>query len=566
MFTDVKDKLRELAISPIFFVGSGLSIRYIKSPDWIGLLEESVQGIECNFKKIKQKYTHRNPNTNENEIDFEGLAEYLENDYFENMTEEIEEDKTQAYYYRKRIAEIISKYLDDNRENLLSNAEVLELKKTSPAAIITTNYDEMLETIFGDEYTVHIGQNSLLTNVLDGVGEIYKIHGCVTDPDSIVISKKDYNDFFKKSIYLNSKLLTLFLEYPIVFLGYSINDRNVINVLSTIYETLPNNKIKELEKRMWFITRPDDGKDKIIPNRRVNLNNGSYMEINSYELNNFGDFYKAINDISIKRLPIRFLKYLKNNTYQLIASQEYNPKLLNVNIEDIKGIKDFSEGNNFVGLTFSTKEKKVFSSVSEIIKAFIEDDADYDSISVLGVVDEMYNKPIPFYKFLVSLDFNDILSEVIKRFGTDSKIYKRLLNDCEDYKCYLGVEKENIEYSDLMQVDKIEQYLKTYRDSNGFYKNHENVIRRYIILDILKNRIEDLLDNNEVITNYKYEITKAATNLSEEYIRNNRSQIFKLVEKLYNNNNNREFKRLLCLVDRAIYRNELNCLESVNLE
>ena len=113
------------------------------------------------------------------------------------MEDEIEDDKTQSYYYRKRISQIISGYLEDNKNTLLLNKEVVELKRTSPAAIITTNYDEMLETIYGEEYSVHIGQNSLLTNVLDGIGEIYKIHGCVTVPESIVITKDDYDNFFK---------------------------------------------------------------------------------------------------------------------------------------------------------------------------------------------------------------------------------------------------------------------------------------------------------------------------------------------------------------------------------
>ncbi|WP_052330758.1 SIR2 family protein [Clostridium saudiense] len=557
MFTEVKEKLKALEISPIFFVGSGLSRRYINSPDWLGLLKESMKDTEVNFKKYQQKHTLTNPITGENYIDLERLAEKLEEIYFDALSEDkLEEGKTQGYYYRKRIADIVSGYLEDNKEKLLKNEEVKELMKTTPAAIITTNYDEMLETIFGDEYTVKVGQTSLLTSVVDGVGDIYKIHGSVSDCNSIVISKKDYDRFFEKEVYLNSKILTLFLEYPIVFLGYSISDRNVKSILSTIFDTLSHDKVEELKSRMWFITRPNDGKDKVIT-KRINLNNGNYIDIKAFELNNFADFYKAISDISIKRLPIRFLKYLKHNTYQLIASQEYNPKLLNVNIEDIKGIKDFNEGNNFVGLTFSTKEKKVFSSVSEIIKVFIEGDNNYDVISVLGVVDEMYNKPIPFYKFLVSLNYKDILSEVIKRFGTNSRIYKRIINDDVNYKYYLGAEKENIKYDNSINIKNIEEYLIIYRDENGFYKNHENVIRRYIILYILNNRMEELLKSEEVINKYKDEITKAATNLSEEYIRNNYPNVVKLVEKLYNDNNTLEFKKLLCLIDRAVYRDKL---------
>lgn len=566
MFSNVKEKLRELAISPIFFVGSGLSRRYIDSPDWIGLLEESVKDIDCNFKKVKQKYTHINPSTNKKEINFEGLAEYLESFYFEHMKDEIEDDKTQAYYYRKRISQIISGYLENKKNTLLSNKEVLELKKTSPAAIITTNYDEMLETIYGDEYSVHIGQNSLLTNVLDGIGEIYKIHGCVTVSESIVITKDDYDNFFKKSVYLNSKLLTLFLEYPIVFLGYSINDRNVISILSTIYETLPNTKVKELESRMWFVTRPDDGKDKVVHNKRINLNNGAYMEIDAFELNDFGDFYRAINDISIKRLPIRFLKYLKHNTYELIATQKYNPKLLSVNVEQIEKIKDFNEGNNFVGLSFSTQEKKVFSSSSEIINAFIEGDSTFDPLSVLGVLHEHGSANLPLYKFIKDLKGKEIVEEVEKRFGRNSRLFRRIIKDNSDYSVNIGVKKKRICYVGEINSESVQRYLEKYREKNCLHRNQDNVIRRYIILYLLNNRINDLLESENFIKKYKKEITKVATNLHEQYIMQKHSEIISLIEKLYNDNNTGEFKRLLCLVDRVVYRNEIGGLEDIEQE
>lgn len=559
MFKDVKEKLKELGISPIFFVGSGLSKRYINSPDWYGLLKESVEGTDISFKKCEQKYTTRDKSTNEDKIDFESLAEELEEKYFDSLLDEqIEEGKTRAYYYRKRISEVISSYLDKNKDNLYENKEVIELKKTYPSAIITTNYDEMLEEIFGDEYTVHIGQTSLLTNVLDGVGEIYKIHGCVTECESIVITKSDYNMYSEKELYLNSKILTLFLEYPIVFLGYSISDRNVKSILSTIFNTLPHDKVEELKSRMWLITRPKDGKDKAVK-KRINLEEGQFIDINSYELNNYDDFYKVISDISIKKLPIKFLKYLKNNTYKLVSSQEYNPKLLNVNISDIEKIKNFNEGNNFVGLTFSTTQKQIFSSPSEIIDAFIEGDGVYDGISVLGVANEIYsnNKCIPIYKFIEDLNMYDVLEEVIKRFGNDSKIYKRITNDDIDYKCNIGKQKEKMDYNGKLNDIEVEVYLNEYKESNGYKTNQTEVIKKYFMLYLLNNRLDELIQNEEYVSVNKKYITQASTHLSEEYIRKHYKNIMNLVKILYNDNDTGEFKKFICLIDRAIYRNRI---------
>lgn len=559
MFSEVKDKLKVLEISPIFFVGSGLSRRYINSPEWLGLLKETMEDTGVNFKKYEQKHTFIDPSTGKESINFEELAEELEEVYFDKLPEDsLEDGKTKGYYYRKKISNIVSKHLEDNKSIMLESEEVKELQKTTPAAIITTNYDEMLETIFGNEYTPHVGQTSLLTSVVDGVGDIYKIHGSVTDYNSIIITKDDYDRFFKKEKYLNSKILTLFLEYPIVFLGYSINDRNVKSILSTIFDTLSFEKMEELKSRMWFITRPADGVDK-EKTKRINLNDGNFIDIKSFELNDFGDFYRAINDISIKRLPIRFLKYLKHNTYQLVASQEYNPKLLNVNIEQIEKIKDFNEGNNFVGLSFSVEEKKVFSSSSQIINAFIENDITYDPMSVLGVVDE-YNRNLPVYKFIMSLDFNEIISEIEKRFGKGSNLYRRIINDDINYVVNIGVEKDGINYTGKIDDVNIEAYVEQYKRDKGFYDNNKNVIRRYVLLFLLNNRLDDLLFNDEYIREHKKDITKSATNLSEEFIRNNHDKIILLINKLYFDNKTSEFIKLLCLIDRAVYKEKIKGL------
>lgn len=67
------------------------------------------------------------------------------------------------------------------------DAEITALKAISAHAIVTTNYDEVIEPLF-PEYERLIGQQILRKPYL-AIGEIFKIHGCVSDPQSIVINR-----------------------------------------------------------------------------------------------------------------------------------------------------------------------------------------------------------------------------------------------------------------------------------------------------------------------------------------------------------------------------------------
>lgn len=551
MFTEIKKKLKALGIAPIFFVGSGISRRYLGSPNWEGLLKEITNGRKINFELCKQKYKLRG------KIDFERLAEELESVYFDNLPEaEFEENGSRTYYFRKRICDIINKYLEQNEEVLEQNGEIRELKKANPSVIITTNYDELLEKIFGNDYTVHIGQESLLTNVLDGVGEIYKIHGSVTDPESIVITKNDYDNFFEKDSYLNAKLLTLFLEYPIVFLGYSISDRNVKSILTTIVKMLPQEKVEELRSRIWFVTGADTEEDEIGV-ERINLADGLYIDINSYKLNDFTEFYKSINDISINKLPIKFLKYLKNNTYKLIASQNYNSKLLNVNVAELEKIDDFNSVNNFVGLTFSTGEKKVCFKAEDICKAFINNKVEgYDGYSILDF--KRNSKMIPFYKFIEGLKYDDILKHIEFDLGEESELYKIIENDDKNYIQNIGCNLDVSDYDGVISNEYISIYVLEYMKEKKLMKNQAGTVKKYILLRFLEEDIDNLISNEKFCQTNCNDLAKCISNLKEDYILKNKKKIESLMRIITKDEKfTIEIRKTLCLLDRVFYRREI---------
>ena len=115
------------------------------------------------------------------------------------------------------------------------------------AGFITTNYDNFLNIIAPD-YITFVGQEELLFNSIQNIAEIYKIHGSISNPDSIIITSSDYDKFNRKASYLTAKLLTIFLENPIIFIGYSISDKNIRNIIFFYRRLSFNRKFKKIRK------------------------------------------------------------------------------------------------------------------------------------------------------------------------------------------------------------------------------------------------------------------------------------------------------------------------------
>lgn len=92
-------------------------------------------------------------------------------------------------------------------------------------------------------YKVYTGQEELIFSPLQEVAEIFKIHGSVNKPSSIVITGEDYDYFNRNCAYLAAKLITIFMEYPIIFIGYSISGPNIRTILQAM--------VICLSKKIW---------------------------------------------------------------------------------------------------------------------------------------------------------------------------------------------------------------------------------------------------------------------------------------------------------------------------
>ncbi|TVU79356.1 SIR2 family protein [Vibrio tasmaniensis] len=143
---------------------------------------------------------------------------------------------------------------DEYKFNSLVADVLLELKKDdvkpdwirrfrafSPKTIVTTNWDDQLETIFDNLVNVVVRKGKS-PQVSNKGRNIFKIHGDVGRPESIVVTQSQYFSFQREDTYLNRKIYTLFSEASPIFLGYSLTDPNVSFLYDEVYAHLGEEK------------------------------------------------------------------------------------------------------------------------------------------------------------------------------------------------------------------------------------------------------------------------------------------------------------------------------------
>lgn len=102
--------------------------------------------------------------------------------------------------------------------------------KIRPALIITTNYDDVIETVLHKGYS-SIGPSDVLCRLPEGMTPVYHVHGTRRDPEHMVITREDYVRALHPMTYRQSKLACIMRENTVVYLGYSRNDINVLAAL-----------------------------------------------------------------------------------------------------------------------------------------------------------------------------------------------------------------------------------------------------------------------------------------------------------------------------------------------
>lgn len=197
------------------------------------------------------------------------------------------------------------------------DSEISALKEISPHAVITTNYDTVLEPIFED-YQPVIGQQ-VIRHAYMSIGEIFKIHGCVSDPLSLVLTQEDYDRFAEDKKYLSAKLFTFFVEHPLIFIGYAAGDQNIKIILQEIDHMLPEGI--ELVENIYFLEWRKDINKSDYPSREkvIDIGDGRSIRINSITTNSFEWVFKAFkSEAPLEKVNVKLLRSISHRVFDLV--------------------------------------------------------------------------------------------------------------------------------------------------------------------------------------------------------------------------------------------------------
>lgn len=426
--------LKDKKGAPFLFLGSGFSRHYLGTPQWNGILQMFAP------HKLAQYYSKLNTDSlikvateiaKDVTEDFWNLDD---DDVFKMAVQDQVVDgssvlKIKISDYLKK--QSLHEFPDEYEE------EIHILERLCIDGIITTNWDDTAERLF-PKFTPYVGQEQLIFSSTYSVGEIYKIHGSYKNPQSLILTENDYDGFSKKNPYLAAKLITIFIEHPIVFLGYSISDSNIQDILKSIVACLDNDNIRKLQDNLIFVEWVENSAfQTAIERQDIMMGNKVNLPVIKIRTHSFKEVYELLQYYE-RAIPANMLREYKKQFYEIVQSETPEKQLYvlpsdeidqNKNIQVVYGfgaIKQFRSAVGYRGI------KPV-----ELLRDVLSDKNEWNAGQVLTEAFPQLTKSspkafLPIYKYLsqVGIDSDENyrgnklgVNYKLKR-GTDFQSYR----------------------------------------------------------------------------------------------------------------------------------------------
>lgn len=474
---NIKDFISNFRNHPVLFVGTGISLRYLNnSYTWDNLLKHisfEMTGENEHYLDIKSNhYVNSAYAFDEIAADLEKqFNAYLQlpeqrngkfkeiNDFFyANMEKNINISRFKIY-----ISKLFSTFTV--KEEKLEELAVFKKARKNIGSIITTNYDEFIESFF--EFKPLIGNDILLSNPY---GSVYKIHGCVTEPQKIIITSDDYSTFSNKYELIRAQLLSLFIHNPIVFLGYNIGDSNIKDLLRTIFTYVnPNTPQADKIRSNFLLVEYEEGLTNTeVSEHDIVLEDIATIRINKIKTDDFVSIYEAISSL---QLPVSAMDIRK---VQNIVKDIYSGGDIKVSItEDLEKLDNKDKvlvigSSNTVRYEFQTTREMMvnyFSIIEEENSQLIE------LINKQKIQSAQYFPIFAFARITNKIDKVEEIKKIQLEKLKGSKWVETKHTSISDIDMDESISKSNKNYAivtallnNQLILDEVEKYLKEYED------------------------------------------------------------------------------------------------------
>ncbi|GIN20529.1 SIR2 family NAD-dependent protein deacylase [Siminovitchia fordii] len=138
---------------------------------------------------------------------------------------------------RNELHQILQSAIDIEPKSIRAHQLIADIPQID--LIVTTNYDKLFEEAYGRDISTIVSDEQL--PLATKRTQLYKIHGDINRPESIILTSADYTNFFRNQDKpLWNKIKTLLSEKTIVFLGYSLSDQNIDYLFDNVISNIGN--------------------------------------------------------------------------------------------------------------------------------------------------------------------------------------------------------------------------------------------------------------------------------------------------------------------------------------
>ncbi len=371
---------------PILFIGSGISRRYLDFCTWDALLEDiaSIMGIDrFQLNGIKKMIESEHPDVNiypllasnlsERMVDMIGEKTLTRND-FPNMSKKDWELMETIDPFKVTVCSFLKDgKLTTNADRATELESFRKLSSKIPA-VITTNYDNFLEKEIFTDFNTLVYPDDYYFSGSEGYGEILKIHGTVDNPDSIVITAKDYEKLQKDSKVVLSRLTYLLCYHPVIFIGYSLRDDEIYNLIYDLVSSLKKTDIEKIRGNIIKVHVSDRLKKSIWKPEIIDSGN-KRIEIINLEVPTPEVLFRYIDRFTPVASPIEIKRYKDMISEIVLSTGPTSKRITMINESGISSMtsKDYAVLFGDAGSINSIMKGITGYDISDVLKDVLMD-------------------------------------------------------------------------------------------------------------------------------------------------------------------------------------------------